>query len=101
MANDKLEELYKNLLAANTQAFDLEEFNAAYHALMAALSCAASLEDSLKLTVVADVAAAELREIDSVILITSIPVNRQCSVLIRMIFTALAQQAKAFEYCAG
>src|SRR5262245_59633112 len=44
--NAELHELYQQLMTSNQNAFALEQYNIAYHALMAASHCAETLKDA-------------------------------------------------------
>ncbi len=56
--------LYDRLMAANEDAFAAGLYNAAYHALAAALHCARQLQDDESLARVKDTASTQLHWID-------------------------------------
>jgi hypothetical protein len=60
-----LHKLYHQLMAGNYEAFAVDEYDVAYHALMAALHCAQQLKDVHALEEVERIADEQLREIDA------------------------------------
>jgi hypothetical protein len=65
MAEDGLAGWYDRLMAVNAEAFAAGNWEAAYHALMAALHCAADLRDAGRLAAVSDVARGQQAAIDA------------------------------------
>jgi hypothetical protein len=64
-AEQTLRKLYHQLMAGNLEAFAAEQYDVAYHALMAALHCAQPLKDVHALEEVERIAAEQLTEIDA------------------------------------
>src|SRR4029450_11451952 len=62
--DSELSDLYQRLLVSNQEAFALEAYEVAYHALMAALHCVAPLPDFPTLDVVELIAQEQLAWLD-------------------------------------
>ena len=60
-----LRKLYHQLMAGTHEAWAVEQYDVAYHALTAALHCALPLKDGHAVEEVERIAAAQLREIDA------------------------------------
>jgi hypothetical protein len=65
VSKNSLSDLYQRLMSINQEAFTLDQYDIAYHTLMAALHCAQTLKDIAGLVEVEHVAYKQLESIDA------------------------------------